>query len=140
MIVPCVGALVYDMRRRLLLVKRGQEPGRGLWSLPGGRVHATESLPDAMIREVLEETGLVVAAGAVMGEVERHGPGGVVYAITDFAATTVGGSLRAGDDADDVRFVDADELAALPLSPGLYATLREWQALPAASDQPEPAP
>ena len=130
-VVPCVGALVYDRRARLLLIRRRNEPGRRLWSLPGGRVESGETLAEALVREVLEETGLVVSPGRVVGSVERDGPGGVVYAITDFAATPVGGSLRAGDDAEDVRFVDAAELADLPLSSGLYETLRAWQALPA---------
>lgn len=130
-VVPCVGALVYDRRARLLLIRRANEPGRGLWSLPGGRVESEETLADAVVREVFEETGLVVAAGPVVGVVERNGPDEVVYAITDFAATPVGGELRAGDDADDVRFVSGEELDDLPLSPGLREVLLEWQALPA---------
>jgi len=130
-VVPCVGALVYDRRARLLLIRRANEPGRGLWSLPGGRVESKETLAEAVVREVLEETGLVVTAGPVVGSVERDGPDEVVYAITDFAATPVGGELRAGDDADDARFVSAEELDDLPLAPGLHQFLREWQALPA---------
>jgi len=133
LILPCVGALVYDDRNRLLLIKRGREPGRGLWSLPGGRVEAGESLSQAMTREVLEETGLVVEAGSVVGTVERYGPGEIVYAITDIAAVMVGGELRAGDDADDARFVFSAELHDLPLSPGLHEVLVQWQALPAAA-------
>jgi len=133
-VVPCVGALVYDWRARLLLIRRANEPGRGLWSLPGGRAEAEETLAEAMVREVLEETGLVVTAGPVVGRVERDGPGGMVYAITDFAATPVSGELRAGDDADDARFVSAEELDHLPLSPGLYDALRGWDALPSRAD------
>jgi len=131
-VVVCVGALVYDDEARLLLVKRGQEPGLGLWSLPGGRVQAGEPLADAMVREVLEETGLLVSPGSIVGTVERAGPDGMVYAITDFAARPMSGRLQAGDDAADARFVFAAELADLPLSPGLYQTLREWHALPSA--------
>jgi ADP-ribose pyrophosphatase YjhB (NUDIX family) len=56
--VDCVGGIVVDERGRLLLVRRGTEPGRGLWSVPGGRVEPGESDAEATAREVLEETGL----------------------------------------------------------------------------------
>ena len=64
--VPCVGAVVVH-DGQLLLVRRGQEPGKGLWSVPGGRVEAGESLAEACVREVREETGLDVVAGEVVG-------------------------------------------------------------------------
>lgn len=133
--VPCVGALVYDESGRLLLIRRGREPGVGLWSVPGGRVEPGESLAAAVVREVFEETGLIVTAGPVVGEVERPGPGGVIYAITDLAVELVGGQLRPGDDAQDARFVDAAEIRRLPLAPELYDVLREWDALPVNSGE-----
>jgi ADP-ribose pyrophosphatase YjhB (NUDIX family) len=110
---------VRDEAGRLLLVRRGNEPSRGLWSLPGGRVEPGETAADAAAREVHEETGLVVAVGEALLSVEI-GP----YDVQDFAATVIGGSLVAGDDADDVRWCSPDELATLPLSPGLYDALR----------------
>lgn len=141
--VPCVGALVYDGTGRLLLIKRGREPALGLWSLPGGRVEAGESFADAVVREVLEETGLVVTPGRVIGSVTRDGPDGpdgALYAITDFVAVWAGGALQAGDDAQDARFVDAAELPSLALSPGLFDALRKWDALPGpAHAQPPPS-
>src|SRR5215468_9537567 len=70
--VDCVGALVYDEQHRLLVVRRAHEPGRGLWSIPGGRVEPGEDDPAAVIREVAEETGLTVEVGAMVGEVERE--------------------------------------------------------------------
>lgn len=130
LVVPCVGALVYDAANRLLLIRRGRAPSRGRWSVPGGRVEAGESLAQAVVREVREETGLRVRADRVVGTVERAGRAGEVYAITDFAATWLDGRLRPGDDADDARFVTAVELAALTLSPGLLEALTEWAALP----------
>lgn len=130
--VQCVGALVYDARARLLLVRRGREPQRGRWSVPGGRVEAGESDQAAVVREVLEETGLVVEAGAVVGSVERAAPGGGVYVIRDLACRVVGGALAAGDDADEVRWVTRGELQTLPTTDGLLEALTAWDSLPSA--------
>jgi 8-oxo-dGTP diphosphatase len=121
---------VRDQAGRLLLVRRGREPGRGLWSLPGGRVEPGETATAAVVREVREETGLDVVPGALVGSVQRTGPAGQLYVIDDFACTVRGGTLRAGDDAADVRWVTAAELVLLPLSEGLLETLTAWAALP----------
>jgi 8-oxo-dGTP diphosphatase len=123
--VPCVGALTYDSDGRLLLIRRGNDPGRGLWSLPGGRVEPGEDDAAALVREMAEETGLVVRPGPLVGRVQR-GP----YSIADYRCTIVGGELRAGDDALDARWCDAAALAALPLVRQLLETLTEWDALP----------
>jgi 8-oxo-dGTP diphosphatase len=128
--VACAGAVIHDTAGRLLLIRRGREPGRGLWSLPGGRCEPGEDAAAAAVRETGEETGLVVTAGAVIGRVERPGPGGVTYVIDDVACTVAGGMLRAGDDADDARWVDAAGLAALRVTDGLVAALTRWDALP----------
>jgi ADP-ribose pyrophosphatase YjhB (NUDIX family) len=128
--VPCAGALVHDDAGRLLLVRRGTEPGRGLWSVPGGRCEPGETAADAAVREAREETGLLVAAGPVVGRVERPGPDGVTYVIEDVACRPAGGTLEAGDDADDARWVDAATFAALPLVDGLAETLAGWGVLP----------
>jgi 8-oxo-dGTP diphosphatase len=128
--VPCAGAVIHDAAGRLLLIRRGREPGRGLWSLPGGRCEPGEDAAAAAVRETGEETGLVVTAGTVVGRVERPGPGGVTYVIDDIACTVTGGTLRAGDDADDARWVDAAGLAALPVTDGLVAALTHWDVLP----------
>jgi ADP-ribose pyrophosphatase YjhB (NUDIX family) len=123
--VPCVGALAYDADHRLLLIRRRNDPGRGLWSVPGGRVEPDESDAEAVVREMAEETGLVVEPGALVGTV-RRGP----YVIADYRCAVVGGRLCAGDDATEARWCDAAALADLPLVPLLYDTLREWDALP----------
>ena len=128
-LVPCVGAIITDDAGRLLLIRRGHEPGRGLWSLPGGRVEPGETDEQAVIREVGEETGLSVRPGRLVGAVRRAAPGGMVFDIRDYAATVTGGELAAGDDADDARWAAPAELAGLPLTDGLAAALTEWGVL-----------
>ena len=130
-VVACVGAVVLDARGQLLLIRRGNEPGRGLWSVPGGRVEAGESVAAAVEREVREETGLAVRAGAEVGRVRVPGPG-VVYDVVDLACTLLDPDATpvAGDDADAVTFADAADLERLTCTPRLLETLRGWGALP----------
>jgi 8-oxo-dGTP diphosphatase len=126
-VVPCVGAVVHDEAGRLLLVRRGHDPGRGLWSVPGGRVEAGETLAAAVEREVREETGLVVRAGAPVGSIRIPGPG-VLFDVVDLACTLDPADQQPvpGDDADAVLFADAATLPTLPCTPGLLETLRGW--------------
>jgi 8-oxo-dGTP diphosphatase len=120
----CVGAVVID-NERLLVVQRGTEPGRGLWSIPGGRVEAGETMAAAVVREVAEETSLQVITTSMVGWVERISPG-FHFVIVDFAATLCGPNVPvAGDDADDVRWASLRELEGLSLVPGLLDFLRE---------------
>ena len=99
--VRCVGAVVFDPDGRMLLVRRANEPGRGLWSLPGGRVEPGETDVAALVREVLEETGLTVTVGRLVGRV-RIG----TYDVGDYVCTVVGGVLAAATDALDVGYLD----------------------------------
>jgi len=125
--IECAGAVVLDANGRLLLVRRGHEPGLGTWSLPGGRIEPGESAAEAALREVREETGLHVAVGELLLTVDLSGG----YRVHDFAATVVGGELRAGDDADDVRWCTPEDLGLLELSAGLLDELRRVGAIPA---------
>lgn len=119
--VECAGAVVRDAEGRLLLIRRGHPPAEGMWSLPGGRIEPGETAAEAAAREVLEETGLEVEIGQVLITAVIWGGG---FRVQDFAATVIGGDLRAGDDAADVRWIDAEELTSLPLSDGLLDELR----------------
>lgn len=131
--VPCVGAVITDGAGRLLLIQRGHDPGRGLWSIPGGRIEDGETDAAALVREVREETGLQVAAGPLVGTVTRPGGAGINFEIRDYAAVITGGTLAAGDDAADVRWASPVELDRLEarseLSPGLLISLRCWGAI-----------
>lgn len=131
--IRCVGAVVHDPDGRLLLVRRANDPGRGQWSLPGGRVEPGETDASAVAREIHEETGLLVRAGSLVGSVSRPAPAGV-YVIFDYAAEVVGGEISAGDDASDVAWVDLVTFTDLErrglLVDQLAATLTAWQVLP----------
>ena len=127
--IRCVSAIVTDGDGRLLLVKRGHAPEAGRWSLPGGRVNPGESDPQALVREVREETGLCVEPGRLVGAVERPAPGGAVFDIYDYAASASGGVLAAGDDAADARWVHPRDIDRLDLTSGLARSLAEWGVL-----------
>jgi 8-oxo-dGTP diphosphatase len=127
--IPCVGAIVRDGQGRLLLIQRGHDPEAGRWSLPGGRVEPGESDAQALAREMLEETGLIVTPGPLVGAVERPGAGDAVLDIRDYAATVTGGTLAAGDDAADARWVAPGDLTSFPLTTGLAGILRSWGVL-----------
>jgi 8-oxo-dGTP diphosphatase len=108
----CVGAVVV-VDGRLLLVQRGRGAGAGWWSVPGGRVEAGETLAEAVVRELREETGLVGECGDFLGWVERidddhH------FVILDFTVAVGGGEAVAGDDAADVRWVPVADVGSWP--------------------------
>jgi ADP-ribose pyrophosphatase YjhB (NUDIX family) len=128
--IPCVGAVLTDDAGRLLLIRRANEPGRGLWSLPGGRVEPGESDEQAVVREVAEETGLVVEAGRLVGRINIPTADGRVYDVGDYTCTVVGGTLTAATDALDAAWLDP---RSVPTTPGLADTLTGWGVLPPLS-------
>jgi 8-oxo-dGTP diphosphatase len=133
--IPCVGAII-TAGDRILLIRRGHEPEAGRWSLPGGRIEPGETDQQALVREAREETGLEVIPGPLIGAVDRPAPGGRVLVIRDYGATVAGGTLAAGDDADDARWFSVRDLAGLRLTTGLLEALNEWGVL---GGSPEPA-
>ena len=128
-VIPCVGAVVTDGQGRLLMIKRGHEPGAGLWSIPGGRIEPGETDAEALVREMLKETGLTVEVGQLIGSVQRPGLNGAVIDISDYAATVTGGTLRPGDDAAEARWVDIQDLGSLEITKGLIEALTSWGVL-----------
>jgi ADP-ribose pyrophosphatase YjhB (NUDIX family) len=114
----CVGAIALD-GDRLLLVRRGQPPGAGLWSIPGGRVEAGETLAEAVVRELAEETALEGVCNELVGWVERIGPDHH-YVILDFRVTILSSTPPAADDdAEEVAWFPLTDVPDLPLVEGL---------------------
>lgn len=135
-----VGGIALDERERVLLIQRGRPPAEGAWSIPGGRVELGETLHQACVREMREETGLEVEIGPVVEVLDRitrddGGDGERIafhYVIIDFLVRVAGGALRspeAGDDARDARWIAFDELDRYPLTDGLIPVLERARAL-----------
>ncbi|MCA1832357.1 MAG: NUDIX hydrolase [Actinomycetota bacterium] len=124
-----VGAIVMH-EGAILLVKRGREPSRGQWSLPGGRVQTGETLYEALAREVREETAIEITIDGLCGVAERilrddEGAVEFHYVILDYYASPVTTDVVAGDDADDARWVPVDQIAEFQLTAGLVEFLAD---------------
>ena len=123
--IPGVGVAVMS-EGRLLLVRRLNQPRRGLWAVPGGKVELGETLIETARREVREETGLEVEIGEVIWAGETLGPGDPPewhYVLIDFVGTVVGGAMEAGDDAGEAGWFTMEEAMSLPLTPTMPALL-----------------
>jgi ADP-ribose pyrophosphatase YjhB (NUDIX family) len=126
-----VGAIVLDGNGRILLVQRGHAPSMGLWSIPGGRVEAGESAEQAVVRELLEETGLRGVLGREVGTVTLDAGDGGVYLVRDFIMRVDHGAMPdAADDAADAAWFTFDEVRSLETSPELVDTLIDWGIIP----------
>jgi ADP-ribose pyrophosphatase YjhB (NUDIX family) len=128
--IYAAGGIVFDDQRRLLLIRRGRPPAALAWSVPGGRCLPGESAEATCVRELAEETGLVVRVDRLAGRIHRPAPGGHRFVIDDFVCTMTGGELRAGDDAVDAGWFDRASFDRLHLVPALAETLAGWSLLP----------
>lgn len=136
LVIAAAGAVVVDDAGRVLLVRRGHEPSRGLWSVPGGKVEAGETLPEAAAREVAEETGLIIDVGDELWALTIPAGDGVTYEVHDFAARVVGGELIPGDDAAAARWIAPDELGTLEVTDGLLGYLARLGITPSGTTVP----
>ncbi|HUR19074.1 MAG TPA: NUDIX domain-containing protein [Acidimicrobiales bacterium] len=120
----CVAAVAVD-GDRLLLVRRGRGPAAGFWSIPGGHVEMGETLAEAVVREVAEETGLEVVCDSFLGWVEGIGETHH-HVILDFAVTPLDVvDPAAGGDAVEAAWVPLSEVAELRLTDGLAEFLHD---------------
>jgi ADP-ribose pyrophosphatase YjhB (NUDIX family) len=115
-----VGAVVIE-GGKVLLVRRGQPPLEGRWTLPGGMVELGEKLEDALKREVLEETGWTVRVRkqlALFDFIEKDEDARIRYhyVLADFFCERIEGTLVAGSDVTDARLVSPDDLADYELT------------------------
>ena len=120
----CVGAIVVD-EDDLLLIRRGHGPAAGEWSIPGGRVRQGETLAEAVVRELAEETGLEGVCETLVGWVERI-DAEYHFVILDFVVTLLERAAPvAGDDAAEAAWVPLHEVADLALVDGLAEFLHD---------------
>lgn len=114
----------------VLLVRRANPPLQGQWSLPGGLVETGETTQEAVVREVLEETGLQIAPVKLVevferilrdeeGQVEYH------FVLIDYLCRVTSGDAHAASDVTDVRWAKLDELASLAVAPETCAVIRK---------------
>jgi len=115
-----VGAVVVR-EGRVLLVRRGADPARGLWAIPGGGLRLGETLQQGAEREILEETGIMIRAGAPVFvcdsfEMDDDGRYRFHYVIIDLAADYLSGEMKASDDALEARWVSPAEIRNLTVT------------------------
>lgn len=119
---PRVGVGAITVRNgNVLLVKRGIEPSRGLWAIPGGTLKLGETLQECAAREILEETGVRVRVGScvyVFDFIEHDDQRKIKfhYVIVDFAADYLSGEAKGADDAVDARWFSPEDLKTLPVA------------------------
>lgn len=129
---PKVAAIsVVQRGADVLLIRRGNQPGYGLWSMPGGYVDRGELVEAAAAREVWEETGLTVEIEELIGLFSENGHPVMVAA---FSAREVGGTLAAGDETLDLGFFSPDSLPEMAFDRD-HLILQRWHQLRNGTDR-----
>jgi 8-oxo-dGTP diphosphatase len=117
--LPRVGSalLVRDEANRILLGKRNKDPQRGSWVIPGGKIHAFESIAEAAVRELREETGLIVEVGDHFNVYEIINAPNEHRIVIYSWGKVVGGEAKASDDISELKFFELAELGEVPVTP-----------------------
>lgn len=123
--------MVFNASGDVLLIRRGKEPQYGRWMVPGGTLEWGETLEEAAVREVREETGIDIAIETFVEIIEAITPGdsGFHFVIMDFAAHEQSGVLAAGSDALDAEWVSAQAQNGYDLSEELVAVIGKARRL-----------
>jgi 8-oxo-dGTP diphosphatase len=125
---PVVGiGIVIVNDGKIVLIKRGNEPGKGKWSIPGGLVELGEHIDQAVIREAKEETCLTVTSPRLVDvvdnvDIDADGKVKYHYVIVDYLVQVVGGDIAAASDAEELRWVPFAEVERYVLT----ASFREF--------------
>ncbi|MFN7497412.1 MAG: NUDIX hydrolase [Hyphomonadaceae bacterium] len=136
--IPAVGIVCFNDDGQVLLIRRGNPPRQGEWSMPGGKLEWGEKAVDAALRELAEETGVTgeilglidvvdgIFTSRTTGNVTRH------YVLIDYVARYLSGTVAAGDDASEARFVALDTIETYGLWDEtiriIHAGYKLWQA------------
>ena len=136
--IPAVGIVCFNDDGQVLLIRRGNPPRQGEWSMPGGKLEWGEKAVDAALRELAEETGVTgeilglidvvdgIFTSRTTGNVTRH------YVLIDYVAHYLYGTVAAGDDASEARFVALDTIETYGLWDEtiriIHAGYKLWQA------------
>ena len=123
--------------RSLVLVRRGTQPLLGEWSLPGGAVELGETIEQAVVREMIEETGLTVRPQRIVQVLDRihREPTGRVqyhYVLVNFLCSVESGTLSAGSDAAETCWADTDDLPRYAIAPETLAVIHKAMTMLAA--------
>jgi 8-oxo-dGTP diphosphatase len=129
-----VGAVVIK-DGKVLLVERGVPPNKGVWAIPGGSLKLGETLQEGAEREILEETGITIKAGAPFYSFdffERDSDGRIRfhYVVVDMKGDYISGDVRGADDALDARWISPEELNDMPVSKNTLKILESMQFVP----------
>ena len=131
--VVAASAIVPDEKGRILLVKRKYVPGKGFWAFPGGHVEYGESITDAVVREIKEETGLEIKIKqflfpcTVIKVTDESKVPEYHYVILVFEGEVFSGELKPSSDAEDVCFFTFEDAFKLNLTASTFASLKRYQ-------------